>query len=307
MAKITAGFGGVLLLICFGISSASARMYYLPDYQNGMFSKRVNDTSQNDKPVFSPDPRSCDDYFGFLSAGSKGNMDCGIVKYFPQIGTCYSNCSCNRSKYPYNSSNCSFELSGGSCSDLYGNTYYSECLDPCADFENVNCNGLRCKETFGADGCDSKCKECYDSACDYPENADYPLKDSCEYGCDTTGTVEGCDTKCYVCSSCAPKDCSGYGLDACPNNATCESCDIGCGQGIKYKISSCNTGYTQSGNSCVLCDYGDYTLTLCPYSGICAEYSCGGVTKYKISQCARGSYDRDNFICGNQLCTWNAF
>lgn len=307
MARFTAGFGGVLLLIFFGISSASARMYYLPDYQNGMFSKRVNENSQGDKTVFSPDPRSCDDYFGFLSAGSKGNMDCGIVKYFPQIGNCYANCSCNRTTYPYNSSNCSFELVGGSCTDTYGNSYYKECIDPCASVTGKDCGGLLCKETFEAEGCERECKECYLSACDYPENANYPLKETCKYGCDTTGTVQGCNTKCYVCSSCEPKDCSGYGLDSCPDNADCESCDIGCGQGTKYKIKNCDSGYYQNGNSCVECDYNGHDLPSCPYDNICTKESCGGITKHKIAQCTRGEYDEDYFICGNQLCTWGAF
>ena len=48
MARFTAGFWGCLLLIGLGISSASARMYYLPDYQNATFPKRVNDTSKEE-------------------------------------------------------------------------------------------------------------------------------------------------------------------------------------------------------------------------------------------------------------------
>ncbi|MBQ9731992.1 MAG: BspA family leucine-rich repeat surface protein, partial [Alphaproteobacteria bacterium] len=38
---------------------------------------------------------TCSDYFGFLSAYDKGNMNCGIVKHFPQIGYCYSDCGCD--------------------------------------------------------------------------------------------------------------------------------------------------------------------------------------------------------------------
>ena len=304
MARFTAGFWGCLLLIGLGISSASARMYYLPDYQNSTFPKRVNDFSSADKPVFSPNLRSCSDYSGFLSATDKGNMDCEIVKYFPQIGTCYSDCKCNTDKFPYDSANCSYELRGSGCTDTNGNSYYEDCVDPCAPFTDIDCNGLRCKETYIADGCDIKCKVCYESACDYPENADYPLKENCEYGCDTTGTVEGCDTKCKVCATCVPNDCSGYELDSCPDNATCESCDIGCNQGTKYKISACASGYEQSGNSCIVCDYGDFTLSKCPSNGACTSTSCGGITKYKFAQCKIGYYDRDNFICGNQLCNW---
>ena len=147
MARFTAGFWGCLLLIGLGISSASARMYYLPDYQNSTFPKRVNDFSSADKPVFSPNLRSCSDYSGFLSATDKGNMDCEIVKYFPQIGTCYSDCKCNTDKFPYDDYNCSGTKapSGDECND--GTIHYKECIDACDLVDGLTCS-YGCKTTY---------------------------------------------------------------------------------------------------------------------------------------------------------------
>ena len=242
MARFTAIVGVLLLL--FGIDTVSARSYFLPDYQSGTFPKRVNDTSKEGKPVFSPDPRTCSDYFGFLSAYDKGNMNCGIVKHFPQIGYCYSDCGCDLDDYPYTSSNCEFELRGEVCTDTGGNKYYTSCVDPCEPFEDKDCNGFRCKETYEDEGCTDKCKVCYLNSCDYEENLSYPLESDCLLGCDPSGKIEGCSTRCKVCETCSYE---GHSLEVCPASNTCSSKT--CHGVTKYKITGCAVNYT---------DFDDY-------------------------------------------------
>ena len=80
-----------------------------------------------------------------------------------------------------------------------------------------------------------------------------------------TKTVELCEGQAYLTCpfdesqvycpfDCEPKDCSGYGLDSCPDNATCESCDIGCEQGNKYKVTKCQLGYYWQNGVCTKID-----------------------------------------------------
>jgi len=123
----------------------------------------------------------------------------------------------------------------------------------CDGLANMDCGTFRCKETYATDGCDEFCKICYTDTCDYPENADYPLKANCEYGCDDQGTIEGCDTRCHACTSCVPNDCSGYNLNDCPDHGICNSCSTGCGTDtVKYKIKYpyCEDGYDYNSGVC---------------------------------------------------------
>lgn len=251
-------FGVILLgLLLISVNSASAKMHFLPDYQNGLFSERVNDYRDKSGTLPStPSPRSCSDYSGFISADKKGNMTCSVIKYFPQIGNCYSDCKCDAAIYKYTSANCS-SLSGDICTDLSGNTYYSGCDDKCNGITGKDCGSFRCKKYYS--DCSSECETCYTDTCDYPENSSYPLESSCDYGCDTRGHIEGCDKRCYACGTCQANNCSEYTLTTCPDNATCDNCIKGCGDTTVY---------------------------------------------YKFTQCNVSFYDRDNFICNGQLCTW---
>ena len=79
MARFAAVLGVWALFL--GLSSVSAKMYFLPDYQNGMYAKRVNVSSNPSSST--PTLRSCDDYPGFISEVEKGDLDCSIIKYVP--------------------------------------------------------------------------------------------------------------------------------------------------------------------------------------------------------------------------------
>jgi hypothetical protein len=47
---------------------------------------------------------------------------------------------------------------------------------------------------------------------------------------------------------CSKITCTGYSLTSCPANGNCSVCASG--TNIKYKLDSCQSGYTQSGNEC---------------------------------------------------------
>ena len=325
MARISVVLGAVIVILC--TSLASARMYFLPDYQNGAYLKRVSDGS-----VSTPNLRSCADYSGFLSATDKGNMDCSIVKTFPQVGTCYSDCFCNTSKYPYTKDNCkgTYIPQGESCVD--DKEYYTSCHNQCDDVTNKTCT-YGCQATYSA--CPSKCQTCYTDNCRnrtaqtcavscsvYYSDCSSKCQTCCDFG---SYPLSACPSKAncgnYVCggatrykinscaqgyyqsgNSCIACSYGEYGLANCPTNATCAN--YACGGITKYKLTSCNSSYYQSGNSCVACNFSSYPLSSCPANATCGNTTCGGVTKYKFTQCVLGYYDKSSFICGSQLCYW---
>ncbi len=68
-------------------------------------------------------------------------------------------------------------------------------------------------------------------------------------------------------------DCSAYPLSSCPSNGKCTKCPVGAG----WKLNSCNSGYTKSGNTCtkdaVFCETNATTFL----NNIPADYTCDKV------------------------------
>ena len=153
-------------------------------------------------------------------------------------------------------------------------TYETEgCSTECKECYPDKCHTLTNKEpcpygcevefTMAVDECDTGCKQCYADNC---RNTPGTPKSSCPYGCDSQGTyeAEGCSSECKACNTCQSTDCSDYPSTSIPSNATYSSCVDTCGVNpTKYKIDSCNRGYTQSGNSCIesSCSSGYATST----------------------------------------------
>jgi len=97
------------------------------------------------------------------------------------------------------------------------------------------------------------------------------------------------DTTAYYCPEVGEScDFSEYPLTECPANGNCT--DFECGGTIQYKLDGCQSGYTQSGNTCIVCSFPDYSLTSCPAGGYCTRYECGGTTKYTLDSCVSGYY-----------------
>lgn len=84
-----------------------------------------------------------------------------------------------------------------------------------------------------------------------------------------------------------PIDCTGYTYDVCPNTArSCTAC--GTGTQVKYKISSCNSGYDLTGGACVAASCEGYRLSTCPAHATCLGCLSGSSSKFKIAMCDEG-------------------
>ena len=146
----------------------------------------------------------------------------------------------------------------GSCSY---NASYGKCIaENCPTNSSPTCTGA----VVGKTACGGDCKQCCSDTCTSGSKSS-----SCDSGY-TASTVSSteCGSTCY---SCTANACSGYSLTSCPSNGSCSSCLSG--TTTKYKLNSCDSGYTMSGSSCVKDDPCDnYTSKTCTY-GCSAYYS----------------------------------
>ena len=210
----------------------------------------------------------------------------------------YESCVC-KPEYQYTSSNCSYprSVSGDSCGGQY-----TDCVCPAG----VDEEPYGCAEYYPSP-CSSVCKVAYSDNCHIRESVNVPYYcekywDDCPSKCEVAAadncinrtavsTPYGCESYYGDCSS---KCQTAYG-DNCrnktavsvPDNAHCTSYYSDCSS--KCSAWSCDSGYNQSGNSCV---------QTCNYSSQCPGYTmpsaskcqCGGTpctacgtTKYKCT------------------------
>ena len=210
----------------------------------------------------------------------------------------YESCVC-KPEYQYTSSNCSYprSVSGDSCGGQY-----TDCVCPAG----VDEGPYGCAEYYPSP-CSSVCKVAYSDNCHIRESVNVPYYcekywDDCPSKCEVAAadncinrtavsTPYGCESYYGDCSS---KCQTAYG-DNCrnktavsvPDNAHCTSYYSDCSS--KCSAWSCDSGYNQSGNSCV---------QTCNYSSQCPGYTmpsaskcqCGGIpctacgtTKYKCN------------------------
>ena len=210
----------------------------------------------------------------------------------------YQSCVC-KPEYQYTSSNCSYprSVSGDSCGGQY-----TDCVCPAG----VDEGPYGCAEYYPSP-CSSVCKVAYSDNCHIRESVNVPYYcekywDDCPSKCEVAAadncinrtavsTPYGCESYYGDCSS---KCQTAYG-DNCrnktavsvPDNAHCTSYYSDCSS--KCSAWSCDSGYNQSGNSCV---------QTCNYSSQCPGYTmpsaskcqCGGIpctacgtTKYKCN------------------------
>lgn len=105
---------------------------------------------------------------------------------------------------------------------------------------------------------------------------------SCPYGCAEYD-------ECGCCVECAECDFSSYPLSSCPTGGNCSI--YTCGGTTKYRLDSCEPGYTQNGNTCNACSWGSYTLSYCEsFMGTCEAKTCGGKKQYKYTSCKSNYY-----------------
>ncbi len=119
--------------------------------------------------------------------------------------------------------------------------------------------------------------------------------------------------------SCSPKPCSSttYPLTSCPANGHCTPCSTQgsqCTQTMKFKLDSCDDGYTMLNNTCqksfgcAIISCSGYNLTSCPSTANCSSCtatssSCVKTRKYKIDSCKSGYVLTDNTCVQDTDCT----
>ena len=210
-------------------------------------------------------------------------------------------CYCDTAAYPYASCD-SPQIKGEACSDESGTRYKTcVCPSPAAD------TGYGC-ESYYAAPCGSVCSKYYADNCRNRTHNDYgygcakywddcaakcetPYTDNCRnrnavsapYGCQQY--YSDCQSKCEIAYS---DNCRNHTavISSCPTNATCQTFSD-----CSSKISSwsCNSGYNQSGNSCVqTCSYASqcpgYTSYGCLDGYTKTPCTACGITKYKCTE-----------------------
>ena len=198
----------------------------------------------------------------------------------------YESCVC-KPEYQYTSSNCSYprSVSGDSCGGQY-----TGCVCPAG----VDEGPYGCAEYYPSP-CSSVCKVAYSDNCHIRESVNVPYYcekywDDCPSKCEAAAadncinrtavsTPYGCES--YY-SDCSSKCQTAYGdncrnrtaaISSCPSNASC-SYYSDCSS--KISSWSCNSGYTQSGSSCIKndpCDNRTAVISSCPSDASCSYFS----------------------------------
>ena len=208
----------------------------------------------------------------------------------------YESCVC-KPEYQYTSSNCSYprSVSGDSCGGQY-----TDCVCPAG----VDEGPYGCAEYYPSP-CSSVCKVAYSDNCHIRESVNVPYYcekywDDCPSKCEVAAadncinrtavsTPYGCES--YY-SDCSSKCQTAYG-DNCrnrtavsvPANAHCTSYYSDCSS--KCSAWSCNSGYTQSGNSCINpCD--NRTAVSVPANAHCTSYYSDCSSKCSAWSCDSG-------------------
>ena len=172
-------------------------------------------------------------------------------------------CYCDTAQYPFASCN-DPQIKGNACTDD-GGTRYATCVCPNPVSTPYGC------ETYYAAPCGSVCKKAYADNCrnrtavqtpygcekyfaDCSSKCEKAYSDNCRnrnavsapYGCQQV--YGDCQSKCEVAY---PDNCHNRtaAIASCPANATC-SYFADCA--AKIQSWTCNSGYKQSGNSCVV-------------------------------------------------------
>ncbi len=227
----------------------------------------------------------------------------------------YESCVC-KPEYQYTSSNCSYprSVSGDSCGGQY-----TDCVCPAG----VDEGPYGCAEYYPSP-CSSVCKVAYSDNCHIRESVNVPYYcekywDDCPSKCEVAA-IDNCINRTavstpYGCESyysdCSSKCQTAYGdncrnrtaaISSCPSNASC-SYYSDCSS--KISSWSCNSGYTQSGSSCIKNDPCDNrTAVSVPANAHCTSYYSDCSSKCSAWSCDSG-YNQSGNSCV-QTCNYSS-
>lgn len=229
---------------------------------------------------------------------------CGETCYVCRYGNdCNTSCSSSENATATGGTN---DFNGRACV-----TCSPKCT-PSRSETGCECGSYSCSD--GCGGTRTCCNTCSDPT---PPSCTHSTHKTCSYGC---ATYCPCCSACKTCksapaptnpdpepdpkpSTCTVQSCSGYSLSSCPSNGNCSTCTAvtsSCSRSTKYKLDSCKSGYTKSGNSCkaaaptcTVQSCSGYSLSSCPSNGNCSTCtavtsSCSKSTKYKLTSCKSG-------------------
>ena len=254
----------------------------------------------------------CDSGYEKTLCGATSNADnCGKCVAIDKCKdvTCGTNEHCENGKCVCDSG---YELKNGRCVEI----------DPCRNVtcgSNEHCENGTCVCDSGYELKNGQCVEiptCEEKTCSGYSLSACPANTIC-YPCTkqasncTTGATmykfAACQKGYHLSNGNCVADCtettcsSSYSLSSCPSNGICSSCtpkNANCTDGTtKYQLTSCKSGYTKSGNSCVAKTCTNkcfYSLSSCPSNGLC--HSCtitnsnctSGATRYSLYACTNG-------------------
>ena len=246
--------------------------------------------------------------------------ECGHFLYCP-FDTAYKRCvTFDCSDYPLTSC----PASAQSCSACGNGTEVSYKVNACIEgyaLTDGKCTANACTDypltacPTGASSC-STCKsgtttkyKVNGCKSGYTASGSTCVVASCPSGYSTSTT--SCSSGYYLstsgysgskpCRKCVANSCSGYSLSSCPTGGSCSYCLSG--TTIKYKLNSCNSGYTKSGNTCVAATCSGYSLSSCPSgASSCSTCQSGSSTKYKVNGCKSG-YTLSGSTCVAATCS----
>ena len=221
---------------------------------------------------------------------------CWAGKYLPKNSTSCSNCPCGSYclGWSWQKSTTSDQWKVACGAEKYSSAWSTSCSTASIwYYANSSCSQTKC--TNG------------------PSNSYYTSNsstNSCSWECNS-GYKKSWNS-CIQDNQCSITTCSSvYNLTSCPDHGNCTPCtatNSNCSSTTKYRLDSCDSGYKQSGNSCVKDNQCStttcssvYNLTSCPDHGNCTpctatNSNCSSITKYRLDSCDSG-YTKNGNSC----------
>ena len=277
------------------------------------------------KLQFLPDLKDSENgWAGNKIGGTYNKNDCSAYS----LKSCPTGAKCSKcpfaKKYKINSCSAPFILSEGACvcpavvALVYPNDVCTAYCSPKAGTTR-RCIKKSCTPspdqtgcTKGTQLCDNGCGKltrkccnaCVSRAISKPANSHFINYTSCIDGDGTHDTPGGwaCDSGYHKSADgkscikdCNVTNCAGYTLPSCPPNGNCSDCTktaANCStNGTMYKLDSCKTGYSKSGEACI--------DNPCP--GYEKKSSCPNRYYKKTTCLADTSYIKCEETCGSQI------